>query len=165
MLDKVLFKLIGKNKKKLFLIATLQVINFLFTLGASFLFCYVIFELINNTNLTSLYFLLLIALFVLFKFLINRIINKIQNDISDEITINLRKRLLNEIIDSNASIKKYNSQALNQLYSEGVEQLSLYYTVFVPQFFYAMITPIILFIVFSFLSIYIALIFLFSQLF
>ena len=76
MLDKVLFKLIGKNKKKLFLIATLQVINFLFTLGASFLFCYVILELINNTNLTSLYYLLLIALFVLFKFLINRIINK-----------------------------------------------------------------------------------------
>lgn len=161
MLDKVLFKLIGKNKKKLFLIATLQVINFLFTLGASFLFCYVILELINNTNLTSLYYLLLIALFVLFKFLINRIINKIQNDISEEVTINLRKRLLNEIIDNNASIKKYNSQALNQLYSEGVEQLSLYYTVFVPQFFYAMITPIILFIVFSFLSIYVALIFLF----
>ena len=70
MLDKVLFKLIGKNKKKLFLIAALQVINFLFTLRASFLFCYVIFELVNNTNLTSLYYLLLIALFVLFKFFI-----------------------------------------------------------------------------------------------
>ena len=98
MLDKVLFKLIGKNKKKLFLIVTLQVINFLFTLRASFLFCYVIFELVNNTNLTSLYYLLLIALFVLFKFLINRIINKIQNDISEEVTINLRKRLLNNFI-------------------------------------------------------------------
>ena len=36
---------------------------------------------------------------------------------------------------------------LTQLSMEGVEQLDLYYSAYIPQFFYAMIAPIILFIV------------------
>lgn len=160
MLDKSLFKLIGKDKRKLIYIVICQTLGLLITLICSLILVFVLYELIENLNFSALYYLLLVIALVLTKFYLNSVINKFQNDISEKVEISLREKLVEEILDDNKVTHKYKTEALNQLCVEGIEQLGLYYIVYIPSFFYALISPIIMFIFYSFLSIYVALIFL-----
>ncbi len=50
------------------------------------------------------------------------------------------------------SVEGMNIAGLTQVSIEGVEQLDLYYSSYLPQFFYSMIAPIILFIICVFID-------------
>lgn len=49
---------------------------------------------------------------------------------------------------------------MSQLSSEGIEQLKLYYAVYLPNLFYSIIAPIVLFVIMSFIEWKVALIYL-----
>lgn len=160
MLDKNLFKLITKNKRKLLWIILTQTLGLIITLLCSLILVYVLYKVIEHKDFNSLYYLIVVVVLILIKLQLNGLINKLQNEVSEEVEIDLRSRLINEVLLDNEVAKKYKTEALNQLCVEGIEQLGLYYTIYIPSFFYALISPIILFIMYSFFSFYIALIFL-----
>ncbi len=71
----------------------------------------------------------------------------------------LRGKIYDKVIKLGSKYnKKLSSAELLQMSVEGVEQLETYFGSFLPQFFYSMISPIILFSVVSFISLKVAVI-------
>ncbi len=71
----------------------------------------------------------------------------------------LRGRIYNKIVKIGSHYnKKIGTAELLQLSVEGIEQLEIYFSGYLPQFFYAMLAPIILFFCISFVSIKVAVI-------
>ena len=158
MLDKALLKFLGSDKKNIFFITLLQILNLLVTIVFYANVIYVIYLLVEKKFALIVYFIISILILGIFKFLIDKLIGIIQARLGLKIQLSLRKNLFYKILNTHKEIKGFNSVSLTSLQVEGVEQLNLYYTMYLPLFFYAMIAPIILFIIFSFISYQIALI-------
>lgn len=80
------------------------------------------------------------------RYIISRINSEVKDKISREIKVDLRDRVYNKILSLGVKTTDYMSiSGLTQVSLEGVEQLDLYFSSYIPQFFYAMISPIILF--------------------
>lgn len=72
---------------------------------------------------------------------------------SGRIKYSLRKKLYEKVVDLGANFEeKVSISKLVQLFSEGVEQIEIYFSRYLPQFFYSMTAPVILFLVVSFFS-------------
>ncbi len=71
----------------------------------------------------------------------------------------LRNKIYEKVIKLGSKYtKKVSSAELLQMSVEGVEQLETYFGNFLPQFYYSMISPIILFVVVSFINVKVAVI-------
>ncbi len=71
----------------------------------------------------------------------------------------LRSKIYDKVIKLGSKYtKKLSTAELLQMSVEGVEQLETYFGNFLPQFFYSMISPLILFLVVSFINIKVAVI-------
>ncbi len=175
MFHKNIFNLIGSKKKHLILIILLMIttllLSVIFTFLLSYSINYVSFNIVSSkvndlslariTNSFNDYlhlfkesniylkFLPLIAIFVAIlslKYVISIFITKLKNIISTYIKVSLRQNLYQKITKQGISLLDNISIAsLEQSAIEGLEQLDLYFTVFLPQFFYALLAPLILF--------------------
>ncbi len=161
MLDKNLLNLLEKDKKKLFIITLLQLTNLALSLVIYASIVYSLYSIIDLKRYNISVLLLIILCCVLLKVSLEAIIGSLQSKIGAKVQTDLRVKLFSKILAKKGDFKKYNQQALSQLGLEGIEQLSLYYTVYVPQFFYSMISPILLFILFCFIAYPAAIVFLF----
>lgn len=176
MFHKNIFNLIGPKKKHLIAIIFLMITTLLLSVFFTFLLSYAInyiasnvianksnnleFSHIRNTfndylklfKITNIYlrFLPLVAIFIiilLLKYVISIYITKLKNIISTYIKVSLREKLYKKITNHGISILDNISIAsLEQSSIEGLEQLDLYFTIFLPQFFYALLAPLILFV-------------------
>ncbi len=71
----------------------------------------------------------------------------------------LREKIYDKVIKLGSNYtKKLSSAELLQMSVEGVEQLETYFGNFLPQFFYSMISPLLLFLIVSFINIKVAVI-------
>ena len=67
---------------------------------------------------------------------------------SGRVKLSLRTKLYNKIVSLGANYQEKASIAkVVQLFSEGTEQMEIYFSKYLPQFFYSMTAPILLFIV------------------
>lgn len=154
MIDKELFKLIGKNKKYIFLIVLLMVFGLVFNISITSFICLAFYVAFNNLN--PVYFVYITIGFVLallLRFSINVIVGRIKDKLGREAKKDIRYKAYDKILKlgtrSQGDIK---IAGLTQVCIEGIEQLDLYYSTYLPQFFYSMIAPLILFIITSFIS-------------
>ena len=70
--------------------------------------------------------------------------------ISNNSKTHLRDLIYNHLVRLGSLFQgKISSSSIAQLMSEGVEQLETYYAQYIPQFFYALLSPLILFLVLS----------------
>ena len=78
---------------------------------------------------------------------------KLRNGIGASVKQDLRNKTYKKIVDLGVnSTDDMNAAGLTQISIEGIEQLDLYYSAYLPQFFYAMIAPLILFAVCVFID-------------
>ena len=160
MINKRLVELLGKNKIYIVYIVILNIILLFLSLFITSLIIYSLsffFDLRNNDTSNMIIFsilsiLLLLTIRIILSIFVDRIINKF----ASKILIKLRSDLFNKL----GKTSKEKVSEISQLGVEGIEQLNLYYTVYIPQFFYALIAPIILFIIFLFINYIVAIIFL-----
>lgn len=152
MLDKQLLKLLGRNKKYLVITVILMIFSFLANLSLTALFCYAICLLLNGAELINyIYPLTGALLLIVFRYFLTRIVSNLKDTIGRNIKKDLRSKTYQKIILVGPSIFEKASLAdLTQVSIEGIEQLDLYYSTYLPQFFYAMIAPILLFIISAF---------------
>ena len=147
MIDKDLFKLLGKNKKYIFIIVLLMVIGLFLNLGFTASVCISIYYASEGRNITDYVLPLIIAILcIIFRF----IIYKITINLKDILGRNVKKDLREQIYDKMLTLggrtdKDLGNAGLLQIAMEGIEQLDLYYCEYLPQFFYAMLAPFILF--------------------
>ena len=82
------------------------------------------------------------------RYVTSRNIGDLKDTLGRNVKKDLRQKIYDKIIKLGVRTTDNMSMAgLTQLSMEGVEQLDLYYSAYIPQFFYAMIAPIILFVV------------------
>ena len=149
MIDKQLFKLIGNNKKYIFLTVGLMIISSLANILITASICYAIYLTISNTSIFNyIYPAITTIICILIRYITTNKVGYIRNMIGEKIKKDLREKTYNKILKLGEKETKDMSLAgLTQVSMEGIEQLDLYYSMYLPQFFFSLISPVILFLI------------------
>ena len=154
MLDKELLKLIGGNKKYIAYVVVLSVIGLLANLAITASICYAVSLAIQasdgtlNSYVSFVYPAITVVAAIIVRYITTRLTGTLREKLSREVKKDLREKTYNKILSLGVkSTDGMNMAGLTQVAMEGVEQLDLYYSAYLPQFFYAMIAPFILFFV------------------
>lgn len=149
MIDKELFKLIGGNKKYIFIAVLLQAIGLVANVAITGSVCYAVYLLTQNAEgIQFMYPLIGAAAGIAVRYICSRATGDIKDKLGRSVKKDLRERVYNKIVKLGVKTTDGMSMAgLTQVSVEGVEQLDLYYSSYLPQFFFAMIAPVILFLI------------------
>ena len=153
MIDKKLLALLGENKKYIFYAVGLMIVGLFANLAITASICYAIQYAADYTSsATGAQGFILPTVIVVIAMVVRYVTSRMIGDLKDTLGRNVKKDLRQKIYDKIIKLgvrttDNMSMAGLTQLSMEGVEQLDLYYSAYIPQFFYAMIAPIILFVV------------------
>lgn len=149
MIDKELFKLISGNKKYIFIAVLLQAIGLIANVAITGSVCYAVYLLTQNAEAVKFVYPLIGAVVgIIVRYICSRATGDIKDKLGRSVKKDLRERVYNKIVKLGVKTTDGMSMAgLTQVSVEGVEQLDLYYSSYLPQFFFAMIAPVILFLI------------------
>lgn len=149
MIDKQLLKLIGGNKKYIFIAVALQILGLLVNVGITASICWAIYLLIiKATPILFVYPTISLLICIIIRYFTTRITGSVKDKLGRVIKKDLRERTYNKIVKLGTRSTDGTSMAgLTQISMEGIEQLDLYFSSYLPQFFFAMIAPIVLFFI------------------
>lgn len=149
MIDKNLFKLLGKNKKYIFIVVILMVLSLLLNLNITYLICKSLNKAINKDDFKSYISISIIILIcIILRFILTLLISNTKDILGRNVKKDLRDKMYDKILTlGTKNLEGINMAGLTQISIEGIEQLDIYYSTYLPQFFYAMIAPFILFAV------------------
>lgn len=159
MLDKELLLFIKGKRYYLVLNVLFNTLSLLFNIGLTFSLVYSLYSFVNLNYSDGINYLLLTLFLIFFRILGGYLANSYSIKLANYVTSKLRKETYNKFLSLNTNIP-FSINEMSQLSTEGIEQLRLYYSNYLPSFFYSMIAPLILFIVFSFINIYVSLVYL-----
>ncbi len=147
MIDKELFRLISGNKKYIFLAVALQTIGLIANVSITACICWAIWLAIQKAEgLSFVYPAVCAIVAIAVRYTMTRLTGDIKDKLGRNVKKDLREQVYNKIVKLGVRSTDGMSMAgLTQVSMEGVEQLDLYYSSYLPQFFYAMLAPIILF--------------------
>lgn len=153
MIDKKLLALLGDNKKYIFYAVGLMIVGLFANITITASICYAIQYAADYASSGSgaqgfILPAVIVVIAMAIRYVTSRIIGNLKDTLGRNVKKDLRQKIYDKIIKLGVRTTDNMSMAgLTQLSMEGVEQLDLYYSAYIPQFFYAMIAPIILFIV------------------
>ena len=153
MIDKKLLALLGENKKYIFYAVGLMIVGLFANLAITASICYAIqyaAEYASSGSNVQGFILpaVIVIIAMAIRYVTSRSIGGLKDTLGRNVKKDLRQKIYDKIIKLGVRTTDNMSMAgLTQLSMEGVEQLDLYYSAYIPQFFYAMIAPIILFVV------------------
>lgn len=149
MIDKELFKLIGKNKKYIFIAVLLQVIGLIANVGITASICWAIYLAFTRSEPVMYSYPAICALIgIIVRYIMTRLTGDMKDVLGRKVKKDLRERTYNKIVKLGVrSTDRMSMAGLTQVSMEGVEQLDLYYSSYLPQFFFAMLAPVILFLI------------------
>lgn len=150
MIDKDLLKLLGKNKRYIFYTVALMVVGLLANVTITASICWAIFMVVNYGNpftpISFIYPIITIIAGIVVRYISTRLVGELKDTIGRRAKKDLREQVYNKIVRLGVrSTDEMSMAGLTQISMEGIEQLDLYYSSYIPQFFYSMIAPVILF--------------------
>lgn len=149
MIDKKLLALLGENKKYIFYAVGLMIVGLFANLSITASICYAIQYASSGSDAQGFILpAIVVVIAMVIRYVTSRRIGDLKDTLGRNVKKDLRQKIYDKIIKLGVRTTDNMSMAgLTQLSMEGVEQLDLYYSAYIPQFFYAMIAPIILFVV------------------
>lgn len=149
MIDKELFKLIGGNKKYIFTAVLTQVIGLVANVAVTGSVCYAVYLLTVSAAYSEFVYPLIGAVLgIAIRYICSRLTGEIKDKLGRQVKKDLRERVYDKIVKLGVRTTDGMSMAgLTQVAVEGVEQLDLYFSSYLPQFFFAMIAPVVLFLI------------------
>ncbi len=151
MIDKDLLRYIKGKRYYLVLITLLSFLGLACSVSSTYLLCKSVETYIDSDfkmgTIALSFGLICIALFIL-SFVLK---GKLSDKLSEYVSVKIRKDIYEKYVALNGS-SSLKVQEIAQLSSEGIEQLKLYYSSYLPSFFYSMSAPIALFVLFCFFS-------------
>ncbi len=145
MLDKRLLGIISGKGKMVALITVLNIASLLCSVTITATLCLMLHNLIYTTASYPMWaYVAIIALLAIAKFMFSTATSTLRNNLGSYVKCNLRTQLVDKTLSN-----PHNNMGLaevTQMSIEGIEQLDLYFNMFLPHFFYAMISPLILFV-------------------
>ncbi len=149
MIDKELLRLLGSNKKYIFYTVGFMVLGLFANLTVTASICQAIYLLTRSAEPSS-YIIPAIfgAVGIAVRYTASRITGNLKDLLGRKAKKDLREKTYEKIVRLGVRSSDGMSIAgLTQIAMEGIEQLDLYYSSYIPQFFYAMLAPVILFCV------------------
>ncbi len=153
MINIKLLNLLDDNKKYIFYTVALMVVGSLANIVITACICYVIkllFELniyVEGTKV-FIYPVAITIISIIVRYKTSCLVGSLKDTIGRKAKKDLREKVYNKIVKLGIrSTDGINMAGLTQVSMEGIEQLDLYYSSYIPQFLYAMIAPIILFVI------------------
>lgn len=147
MINKDLMKLLGDGKKYIGQAVVWMVLGLLMSLGITAAICGTIAAALTQQNSW------ITGIFIAVILVAARWICSVKaGDAKEKIGAHAKKQLRQMVYDKLLRLgvnreEDMHRAGLTQMALEGVEQLDLYYSTYIPQFFYAMIAPLVLFLV------------------
>ena len=147
MFDKELLKLIGGNKKYVVYTVLLMVLGMLANIGITASVCWAVYFLIEGYEpLAYIYPAVTAVVAIIVRYIASRCTGILKDMLGRKVKKDLRERTYDKILKLGVRSTDGMSMAgLTQVSMEGIEQLDLYYSTYLPQFFFSMIAPILLF--------------------
>lgn len=151
MIDKNLLRLLGDNKKYIFYTVGLMVLGLFANIGITASICWAINLAIHYDEYSGgatifLWPAVCAVICIIVRYTASRLVGDLKDTLGRKAKKDLRERVYNKIVKLGVRSTDGMSMAgLTQVSMEGVEQLDLYYSSYIPQFFYAMLAPFILF--------------------
>ena len=147
MFDKQLLKLIGGNKKYVVYTVLLMVLGMLANIGITASVCWAVYFCIEGYEpLAYIYPAAGAAAAIVVRYVASRCTGSLKDMLGRKVKKDLRERTYDKILRLGVRSTGGMSMAgLTQVSMEGIEQLDLYYSTYLPQFFFSMIAPILLF--------------------
>lgn len=156
MINKRLIALMGNAKKFIGFHVFFQLINLALNITAIFLlagFLQKIYEK-NISNADIIKVSIGIIIVIILRFISNILIAKMSYYASGKVKQTLREKIYSKLLNLGISYReKFSTSEVVQISMEGVDQLEVYFGRYLPQFFYSVISPIILFAVLSTISV------------
>lgn len=145
MLDKRLLGIIKGKGKLVVGITVLNIASLLCSVTITATMCLMLHSLIYGTYSYPMWaYIVIIAVSAIAKFLLSTASSTLRNNLGSYVKSTLRTQLVDKTLSN-----PHNNMGLaevTQMSIEGIEQLDLYFSMFLPHFFYAMISPLILFV-------------------
>lgn len=151
MIDKNLLRLLGDNKKYIFYTVGLMVLGLFANVGITASICWAInlamhYDAYSGGAAIFLWPAVCAVICIIVRYTASRLVGDLKDTLGRKAKKDLRERVYNQIVKLGVRSTDGMSMAgLTQVSMEGVEQLDLYYSSYIPQFFYAMLAPFILF--------------------
>ncbi len=153
MIDKKLLHLLGDNKKYILYTVTWMIVGLFANLTITACICRIIYlaSEYGTYGGDAEYFLLPAVLGIMgtaVRYGASRRVGRLKDILGRNAKKELREKIYHKIVKlGTGSSEEMSMAGLTQISMEGVEQLDLYYTTYIPQFFYATLSPFILFFI------------------
>ncbi len=149
MIDKELLRLLGGNKKYIFYTVGFMVLGLFANITVTASICQAIYLLTQKAEASAYITPAVCGIFgIIVRYTASRITGNLKDLLGRKAKKDLREQTYNKIVKLGVrSTDGMSIAGLTQVAMEGIEQLDLYYSSYIPQFFYAMLAPIILFCV------------------
>lgn len=151
MIDKKLLHLLGENKKYIIYCVGLMVLGLFANIGITASICWAVglvihYDKYSGGALIFLWPAVCAMIGIILRYTASRLVGDLKDTLGRKAKKDLREKVYNKIVTLGVRSTDGMSMAgLTQVSMEGVEQLDLYYSSYIPQFFYAMLAPFILF--------------------
>ena len=151
MIDKNLLRLLGGNKKYIFYCVGWMVLGLFANVGTTASICWAInlaihYDEHSGGAVIFLWPAVCAVLCIAVRYTASRLVGDFKDTLGRNAKKDLREKVYHKIVTLGVRSTDGMSMAgLTQVSMEGVEQLDLYYSSYIPQFFYAMLAPFLLF--------------------
>lgn len=148
MIDKDLLRLLGGNKKYIAFCVGLMVLGLFANVGITASLCWAIALAVRYNGGAGVFLAPAVCACIglAVRYSTTRLVGDLKDTLGRSVKKDLRERVYNKIVRLGVrSTDDMSMAGLTQIALEGVEQLDLYYSSYLPQFFYAMLAPLLLF--------------------
>lgn len=148
MIDKDLLRLLGGNKKYIAFCVGLMVLGLFANVGITASLCWAIALAVRYNGGAGVFLAPAVCACIglAVRYTTTRLVGDLKDTLGRSVKKDLRERVYNKIVRLGVrSTDDMSMAGLTQIALEGVEQLDLYYSSYLPQFFYAMLAPLLLF--------------------
>ena len=148
MIDKDLLRLLGGNKKYIAFCVGLMVLGLFANVGITASLCRAIALAVRYNGGAGVFLAPAVCACIglAVRYATTRLVGDLKDTLGRSVKKDLRERVYNKIVRLGVrSTDDMSMAGLTQIALEGVEQLDLYYSSYLPQFFYAMLAPLLLF--------------------
>ena len=156
MINKRLISLMGNAKKYIAWHVIIQLVNLALNITAVFFMANII-QKASQGNIIKADIIevsIAILVIVILRFRFNILMSNMSYNASGRVKQTLREKIYSKLLTLGSRYKeKFSTSEIVQISMEGVDQLEVYFGRYLPQFFYSMIAPIVLFCVLSTISV------------
>ena len=156
MINKRLISLMGNAKKYIAWHVIIQLVNLALNITAVFFMSNII-QKASQGNIIKADIIevsIAILVIVILRFRFNILMSNMSYNASGRVKQTLREKIYSKLLTLGSRYKeKFSTSEIVQISMEGVDQLEVYFGRYLPQFFYSMIAPIVLFCVLSTISV------------